>query len=448
LETLLVITYTLFFIFLIQKLRFFELEEISKNTLSVIFIIKLFFGFLVWVVYTYYYTYRPTADVFKYFDASEVMFNVLKKKPIHFIKILLGIDCNGTEFYDYYDKMNYWNNSVNSIIYNDNRLIIRVNTIIRFFSLGYFHVHTVFFSFFSLVGLTGIYKTFIPVLHNKSKILMCIVFLIPSLLFWGSGVLKESLVLFSIGLLVYHFSKLFTVKSVVICIVMLALLAILKFYVLIALIPSLLFKFWVIKTTPSKLVFKFIVIISVIMLLGLTLNSYTSIKNPLQMLSQKQADFNKLANGLKTDAYNKPIPTAGSAIKINKMEPTFISFIENCPQALINTLFRPFIWESKSPIILIAAIENVIVITFIVFCIIFSKPFNEIGWEYVLFCLSFSITQLLFIGVTTPIVGAIVRYKIMAIPFLLIAFLLMLDEVKIKHKFSVFNKLKKNKWIN
>ena len=147
-ETLLVITYTLFFIFLIQKLRFFELEEISKNTLSVIFIIKLFFGFLVWVVYTYYYTYRPTADVFKYFDASEVMFNVLKKKPIHFIKILLGIDCNGTEFYDYYDKMNYWNNSVNSIIYNDNRLIIRVNTIIRFFSLGYFHVHTVFFSFF------------------------------------------------------------------------------------------------------------------------------------------------------------------------------------------------------------------------------------------------------------------------------------------------------------
>jgi len=148
LETLLVITYTLFFIFLIQKLRFFELEEISKNTLSVIFIIKLFFGFLVWVVYTYYYTYRPTADVFKYFDASEVMFNVLKKKPIHFIKILLGIDCNGTEFYDYYDKMNYWNNSVNSIIYNDNRLIIRVNTIIRFFSLGYFHVHTVFFSFF------------------------------------------------------------------------------------------------------------------------------------------------------------------------------------------------------------------------------------------------------------------------------------------------------------
>ncbi len=444
-ETLLVITYTLLFIFLIQKLRFFEVEGISKNTLSVIFIIKLFFGFLVWVVYTYYYTYRLTADVFKYFDASDVLFNVLKKNPIHFVKILLGIDSNSTEFYDYYDKMNHWNSRVNSIVYNDNRLIIRVNTIIRFFSLGYFHVHTVFFSFFSMVGLTAIYKTFIPVLRNKSKVLLCVVFLIPSVLFWGSGVLKEGLVLFSLGLLMYHFNQLFKVKSVVISLVMAVLLAILKFYVLIALIPGLLFMLWVNKTTPSKLVLKFIVIISVITLLGLTFNSYTSVQNPLEMLSRKQADFNKLANGLQTDAYRRPIPAAGSAIKINKIEPTFISFVENCPQALINTLFRPFIWESKSLMMAVAAVENVFVILFIIFCIIFSKPFNEIRWEYVLFCLSFSIIQLLFIGVTTPIVGAIVRYKIVATPFLLIAFLLMLDKEKIKNKFPFSVSLKRNK---
>ena len=166
-ETLLVITYTLLFVFFIQKLRFFEIEGISRNVISGLFILKIIFGFFVWAVYTYYYTYRPTADVFKYFDASEVMFNTLKTNPVHFFKMLFGIDCTGPEFYDYYDKMNYWNSKVNSSIYSDNHLIILINTIIRFFSLGFFHVHRVFFSFLSLIGLTATYKTFIPFLQDK-----------------------------------------------------------------------------------------------------------------------------------------------------------------------------------------------------------------------------------------------------------------------------------------
>jgi hypothetical protein len=444
LEIILFIIYTTLFIYFIQNFSFFETDGVSKNVLTAIFILKIIFGFLVWGVYTYYYTYRPTADVFKYFDASEVLFNTLKTNPVHFLKMLTGIDCNGSEFNGYYDKMNFWNSRFNSSIYSDNHLIIRVNTLMRFFSFGFFHVHTVFFCFFSLTGLTAIYKTFIPLLRNKKRELFCSVFLLPSLLFWGSGVLKEGAVLFALGLLIYHFNSLkphhqfngggwrVYLKSLLICAVTAILLGILKFYVLVALLPSLLFMFWVNDTSSSKLFLKYITVIVVSVLLGLNIHRVTSIQTPFQMLSQKQTDFNMLANGLKTDAYGKPIPIAGSTLNINKMEPTIISFLQNTPQALVNSLFRPFIWQSTSAIILLAAVENILVITFCVLCFVFAKPFSQIAWQYVLFCFSFAFIQLLFIGITTPVVGAIVRYKILAIPFLLIAFLLIADAEKIK----------------
>jgi len=448
LEALLVITYALFFIFLIQKFQFFETEGISKNTLSAIFILKLFFGFFVAAVYTYYYTDRSTADVFKYFDASNVMFDTLKTNPVHFFKMLFGVDCDGAEFAWYYNKMDYWNSPGYSSIYNDSHLIIRINTVMRFFSFGYFNVHTVFFCFFSLIGLTAIYKTFIPVLQNKSKELMCVVFFVPSVLFWGSGVLKEGIVLFSLGLLMYNFNRLFNAKSFFICCVSALMLGVLKFYVLAALVPGLLFMFWIHKTTSSKLLLKFITVVAVTAVLGLTINTLTTNKNPLQILSQKQQDFNKLASGLQKGLNNKPIPKAGSAIKINKIEPTPLSFIKNSPQALVNSLLRPFIWESKSPIIVMAAVENVFVVAFIILCVAFAKPLKEIKWEFVLFGLSFSLIQLLFIGSSVPVVGAIMRYKILAIPFLLIAFLLMLDKEKISNKFSFSYKSRSSKLIS
>ena len=214
------------------------------------------------------------------------------------------------------------------------------------------------------------------------------------------------------------------------------LLGILKFYVLTALLPCLVFMFWVRKTGSEKVISKFIVVIAATIILGLTINKVIPSLNPLQLLSQKQHDFISLASGKQVDAYNKVIPSAGSNIQIHPLEPTVKSFLINAPQAFVNALFRPFVWELKSSMLLMAGIENVLVFLFVIFCLLFAKPINAIKWEYVLFCLTFVFIQLLFIGFTTPIIGAIVRYKVSALPFLLIAFLLILDKEKIKKRFS------------
>ncbi len=422
-------------------MKFFELPGLSKRNLSFIFVLKIFFGLLLWAIYTFYYTDRSTADIYKYFDDSKILFDILKTHPSHFFRILLGISNTSPEFDTYYSQMHYWARKIDSSIYNDSHTIIRFNTLVRFFSFGYYNVHTVFICFLSLVGLTAIYKTFIPFLQDKKRELVFIVFLLPSVLFWGSGVLKEGLIFFALGLLIYYTTRLFSIKSIIICVSVSLLLAFSKFYVWLAIFPGLLFILWINKTSNSKLFLKFIFITVVLAVVGLNIDRFTDIQNPLVTLSQKQIEFNQLAVGNLTNAYHQAIPVAGSIIYIRPLDPSLASVIKNSPQAFLNTVFRPYLWEVKSPMMLMAAAENIVFIVFIILCLVFIKPLSTIRWEYVLFCLSFVVIQFLIIGETTPVLGAIARYKVPALPFLLIAFLFLADKDKSLKKFPFLKRI-------
>jgi hypothetical protein len=224
---------------------------------------------------------------------------------------------------------------------------------------------------------------------------------------------------------------LFEFKAVLFVAAMAFLLGFSKFYVWLSILPGLVFLFWSNHSAPKKAVLKFAIVIITLGIIGFNIEKIITIQSPLVTLSQKQLEFNKLANGEMTDAEGNVIPIANSAIQLNKLEPTFSSFLSNAPLALTNVLFRPYVWEMKSIMMLMAGLENILIVLIIVLCIIFIKPLKEIGWTPVLFCLSFVIIQFIVIGETTPIIGAIARYKTPALPFLLIAFLLMLDSQKI-----------------
>jgi hypothetical protein len=406
----------------------------------VLFLIKVAAGFAVWAIYTYYYTYRPTADVFRYFDASEVLFNIIKTNPEHFFKILFGIKNEGPEFFTYYDQMNVWLREVDSSSYNDNRLIIRINTVIRFFSFGYFHIHTVFFSAFSFIGLTALYKVFSHVVDFK-KGLIAVLFLIPSVLFWGSGVLKEGIIILALGLLFYNCHELNSnnqkrVLRGFICLLCLATIAVLKFYILLCLIPAAVFVVITHITGNKQLLIKFLGVMIVTLILGFNIHKLSPLPNMLEMLAHKQQDFISLAQGNERDPYGKPIPPAGSIVDVQVLEPNIYSFLKSIPQALNNAMFKPYLWQSKSVIIAFSAIENILVWLFILVCIVFAKPLNKMHLNYILFCFAFAFAQLIIIGITTPVMGAIVRYKVIALPFLLIGFLMILDTDKLKHLFK------------
>jgi len=432
-EILLTIVYTVLFLFIIWKTPFFQIEGLNKKALPVVFILKIAAGILMFLVYTYYYTDRSTADIFKYFDDSKVMYNALFTHPLDYFQMLFGVDNDSPHFDIYYHQMNNWYRLYESNLYNDSHTMIRLNALLRLFSFGYYNVHTVFVCFLSLAGLTGIYKFFMLHLSDKKNILFVAVFMLPSVLFWGSGVLKETLLFFGLGMLLFYSDKIFTkgfsLLSLFWILIALILLMFLKFYILATILPLMITYFWVYKTKMRWVAVRYAIVILVCLIAGLNIHYIFPEHNLLETLTNKQFDFIRLANAT----------NSGSTIEISTLQPTTWSFIIHSPEALYNTLFRPFVFESRSPFILLAGLENLLIIFMMMICIIFSK-FKKENANLFWFCLLFVLITFVLTGLITPVMGAIVRYKVPALPFLFVMFIVILDKQKLVNKFSFLKK--------
>ncbi|MBI2269730.1 MAG: hypothetical protein HYU69_05155 [Bacteroidetes bacterium] len=493
-QYLLCLAYIAFFIFLIQQIGFFEVPGLSRKALSGIFLFKILAGITLWAIYAYKYNDRSTSDIFKYFDDSKVMYDALLTSPADYFKMLAGIGNDTPHFARYYDQMNNWYNHFNSNLYNDSHSMIRLNAFMRLFSMGYYHVHIVFICFLSMTGLTGIYHFFADKLNDKKKLLTACIFLVPSVLLWSSGMVKEALIIFFMGILLYAFKKLLNGQmqwlSLLIITLIIFLLFVTKFYVLVALTPALAAFAWAYKSSIRLIFMKYAAVISIYILLGQLVRIFIPAYDPIEVIRIKQKDFLHISTAgiyLKNDsitvfihpsqksilstidstnysiktgshfiyfknnkddtlrgisksdtiqfAFLNEVLETGSRIYLPKITATPWSLLKATPVALHNALFRPVLL-GKHWLINIASVENWFILCFISCCLLFSKPLKTINWNYVLMGCTFSLMMYLLIGWITPVLGAIVRYKTPALPFFLIAFLCVLDQAKLKLAFK------------
>ncbi len=319
---------------MIYRISFFQTDGLSRRNISILFILKILAGVSLSLIYTFYYTDRNTADIFKYFDDSKVMYDALFHKPIDFFKMVFGIN-NDTPYFsrNYYDLMNNWYRPYEPNVYNDNHTIIRFNAVIRLVSFGYYNIHTVFMCFLSTIGLVALFKTFFPFIKEKRKELIIIIFLIPSVLFWSSGVLKEGLLIFGLGLLLLNFTHLlnknFSVRYVIGIVLGLIVLAYMKYYILTILIPLLISYIWVEKTKQRYAIVKYLTVITLFFIVLLNIYRILPQYNVLEMLSQKQNSFVYLAESL----------NSGSLIDHELLKPSVKDFVYHSPKALYTFYF-------------------------------------------------------------------------------------------------------------
>ena len=116
------------------------------------------------------------------------------------------------------------------------------------------------------------------------------------------------------------------------------------------------------------------------------------------------------------------------------------SLLKMAPAAIIATLFRPFIWEVRKVSQLLSAFESLAVLLFTIFTLwkVGIKFFfrNIIKDPAILYCFLFAVLFALFVGATTPNFGTLVRYKIPAMPFYVLAIFLIRNnyDLLIKNK--------------
>ena len=478
--------YLFVFLFLIYRMKFFKLEGIHCLIIPSIFILKVFSGMLMSYIYKVYY---KGGDLFSFFNDGNVMFRAIYSQPRYFFQMLFGIDGSAHYLEPYYSEMSSWCNFHGERDeYSANHLIIRFNAFLRLFSAGYFTVHLIFINFVSLLGLTAIYKAFIPYLSDKKKELIIVVFLVPSVLLQGSVVLKESLLLFSLGMLIYYFlqliNKQFSFKASWWMLLSIYIIVFTRVYIFLAIVPSLLAYWWIVKSKKKNPGIKYLIVFSLYLLFGLNVQYFFPTYNALAIITQRQNNYIAVANGgtylshkslyVCVKDRNALIPVQKGVFKIKpgtsyyywdiknlkdtlfvaksndtlsyhfvyefipsesrilmeRLKPTMGSFFRACPMSIINSVFRPFLFEANTTMTMMAAIENTILFLFISLSIVFHKK-NRENKELLYLCLMFAFIALLITGLTTPVLGAIVRFKVPILPFLLIAALWVLDKEKL-----------------
>lgn len=461
---------TVLFLVIFLAFYFFSAKngELKSWDFSIGYTVKVLAGMFFLMIYSNHYGNGTlSADAGKFLDESRILRNVFFHSPSDYFKLLFGLDNSKELILKYLQETHHWDAN-SQLLINDNRNILRLHSLIQFISFGYVYIHLLFFSIISFFGSYHFYKGVKEWVAIPKRLLFWGLLLIPSVLFWSSSILKEPLMLLGFGLLVNGILGENSVKKRWSLIVPgIFLLIMFKPYVILSAIPALLF-FVLTKLFKRKQLLLSSITFIIFIAVGLLLFGGLRTK-VIETLSRKQYDFINVSKGgihLRGDTcfyYVKPElmsnvelhvedeyaivhkPTkvdiliskdlsmpqqtilqpsdriytvpfyqdkCSSYIEVTRINNSFTNLLKNIPEALVNSLFRPFFGDPGSNLKFFAIIQTLLLNLFLIFAIIKRRQLDVTTRNIVLSLLIFAVTLATVIGWVTPVLGAISRYKI------------------------------------
>ncbi|HYV92193.1 MAG TPA: hypothetical protein VE978_10435 [Chitinophagales bacterium] len=387
--------------------------------------VKIVGGIAVGLIYGFYY---KSGDTFYYFYDSQTFNNSLKDGFGLFFKLLaLPAHTNTTATYD----STWW-----TTFFHDPSgwMVDKIYGVISIFTFHSYWVMAIVISVLSFSGVWALYMTFVDLYPQLYKQLAYCVLFVPSVFFWGSGVLKDSITFGCLGWITYcSYSIFFKRKKVVrngLILLITSYIALqVKAYIIISFLPALLF--WIFLTYRSRITNQFLRVISgpavfsvslvfgylMVTRLGTEFSQF-SLKNVMTTANTFQQWHTYLAENENASGYS-----------LGYIDGTWQSIIKTFPKAINVTLFRPYLWEARSVIVLASAVESTLILGFTIYIFVkngIRRPFAAmIKNPTIFFCILFSLIFGISVGFTAYNFGALVRYKIPCIPFYLVGLILL-----------------------
>jgi hypothetical protein len=400
-QTLIVFTiYVIFFNWLITRIAFIKNSGLSSTSLIILFSLKIIAG----LIYAWFYlqpAYYYTSDTWHYFELSKTETNWLLNDPVGFFKDIFtyGYQSSGNLFSG---TNSYWNDLKSTVI-------VKLLAICNVLTFKNYFADLVWFNLIFFAGCVMFYAFLQRLFTLKKILLISCVFLIPSFLFWCSGIHKDGLIFFSLALIVSHFYRLLKNKKINLSSLLTLLFAFLLLFALrssmvVISLPALLVWF-LIYYYPGKTKRIIIVTYSLgILLFFLSAKIAPAINLP-QYVIEKQKEFKSLSGG--------------SQILVPLLENNALSFLEFLPTAIDIAFFRPHITEVKNFAYFPSALEIFALWSFMIIALLkaLRKKITDAQRAFIFFCFCFSISFLLLAGYTITFSGAIVRYRAVVLPF-------------------------------
>lgn len=449
-------------------------------------IIKLIAGTVFLSIYTVYYGEgQLTADAGKFLDEGRILNDVFYESPKAYFQFIFGFESHEMVL-QYLSETTHWAGDPAALL-NDSKNLVKIYSVFDFISFGYAPITLLLTNFVSLFGVYHLYKAFHPYVEIQSKWLFFLLLLAPSTLFWTSGLLKEPFLFLGLGLFCRAIlTKDPNIKRIFFLVFGALLLIGFKPYtfvsILLAICVYFLFKL------IQKRIIAFGVLASLILIVSIWIY-HSGESKFVNLISSKQSDFIGISKGgtyirndstyfifkdeqlkyfeIKDTGYylQKAIPTeyvfpydrsapkkvmalpnsepwwygfhyasCGSYIPVTYIDYSSKQLICNVPEAIINATFRPLITDPGSNLKYFATVELSLLFSFLTFSIFARRKLTKKEFSIVMALITFAFTLLLLIGWTTPVLGAIVRYRFPAYIAIGLIGVILIDQKKLKRR--------------
>lgn len=419
----------IFFVF-IKNLIYRSDDPVRKYFIPALFV-KMIGATALGIVYSQYYSGGDTNE----FWNNALVFNTAFADNIRNFWLLLNFDPSKkdaiipSEIQEYIWWSYFTTDSASFYIG-------KIAGVVNLFTFNIYTACAIVFAALSFTGMWALYATFYDIYPKMYKQFAVAVLFVPSVFFWGSGIAKDSVSISCVGWMTYFSYNVFFKRRHILwgwIGLILASYFILKIkpYILYAFAPSLFLWLFLFYRSSIKSAF-------VRTLAGPVVYSFALVAG-LVAIKRLGQDFVNRAEIFQTShEMLSEAGRVGSGYSLGTLDGSLFNTLSKVPAAINVTLFRPYLWEVTSPIVLLSAIESTIMLFFTI-RIIYKTGLvltlkSLINNPTAFFCIFFAMFFGFCVGFTAYNFGALVRYKIPCIPFYVAGLYILRYQIEIEQE--------------
>jgi hypothetical protein len=401
LEIPVAIFYLCLFLFIIYRKKNFSAPGINNSWFCAAFIYKILFGIGNYLIWLYVIGH---GDSLNYFSDSELIYNTLPERPLDYLQLTFGYR-NAVYPEHLHSVSNFLFYSWNTPEYT----MVRINAILNIFTFGSVLGNIIILCFLYFYVHVLLLKATIHFYADKTKLLFCIFFFLPSLTFWCSGLLKEgpSLLLCSLVFLQLYrqdSASVISFKSIFFIFLLLFFLALTRDFLLLLILPNILI-FYVAASRRKYAKYIFITATAAFLALLIFTDLLSDGINVPASLQTIQSYFNI---GVTEPDYRFPL-----------LPSTYPALLGLIPSVLNTILFRPNILHSTDLFRIYQSLELIFTWVFIFYCLINANKTLRLAPAF-LFVFFVSIEMLFIYGFVVTDADTLSRYRSIPVFFLLV----------------------------
>lgn len=394
------------------------------------FNLKIIGAIFIGLIYEYYYS---GGDTSAFFYHAKVINQSLGDSLIKWFNLLFHIPSGyHIDYFQYTNQMRWYNDP-------SAYLTSAITAFISAFTFNTYLPTTVIFAALAFTGIWAMFKTFAEQYPKLSKTIATCVLFIPSTFIWGSGIFKDTVCMAALGWMTFASFRMlirkdFRLKYFLIIGICFYLLTVIKIYIALVFLPAL--AMWVLNTYSQRIQNTFFRSVLKATIYFSIIGAFVGVSSVFASELGRYSLENIAETSNTTRSYILYVSTKsddeGSAYDLGAFDPSITGMLTKFPLAVNVSLFRPYLWEARKPIVFMNAIEAFLFLFFtlkLLFVVGIKKTWRSISHNpNIQFFLIFTIIFAFAVGISSYNFGTLSRYRIPCLPFYALALALIFYE--------------------